>query len=210
MEYQRETKQTCSNACRHAIIRIRKGTGRLPIRAIPEGCKWCPKCSQALPLSEFYQGKNGRYFSYCRPCKRRADHEWKRRKRGLPLDAVLKPGTEAAIGSMRTDTKGYVLRKVGVDRNAHPRADKNGWVYDHVLVMEESLGFPITREYTIHHRNGDRGDNRLNNLELRHGPHGKGADAIPYLLSDKQGEREAIRVLEAHGYTVIPPTRNEG
>lgn len=86
--------------------------------------------------------------------------------------------------------------KVGSDKSAHIRADKNGWVYEHIVVAQEKYGIPITREYTVHHRNGDKQDNRPANLELRHGPHGKGADIMPYLLRDPDNRALARKILE--------------
>lgn len=51
-------------------------------------------------------------------------------------------------------------------RPEHPNADKRGYVREHVLVMSEALGRPLAPNETVHHRNGDRLDNRLENLEL--------------------------------------------
>ena len=58
--------------------------------------------------------------------------------------------------------KGY--KKI-LDYN-HPRADKKGYVFEHIVVMEKHLGRLIEKQEEVHHIDKDRGNNNINNLML--------------------------------------------
>lgn len=76
-------------------------------------------------------------------------------------------------GGRSKDGNGYYRVWVAHDDPLAEMRLRDGYVLEHRLVMARHLGRPLRRSETVHHINGDRTDNRLENLQLRQGKHGK-------------------------------------
>ena len=87
-------------------------------------------------------------------------------------------------GGRAIATRGYIL----ILNRSHPRANKAGYVLEHILIWEQTHGKPLPKGWIIHHLNGITSDNRpVNLVALPNKKH--------YLLLESKAKR--IQELEA-------------
>lgn len=65
-------------------------------------------------------------------------------------------------GGKKKTKKGYVMILV----KGHERADRYGYVMEHIIVFEQHTGIKVPTECGVHHINGKKDDNRIENLCL--------------------------------------------
>jgi len=129
-------------------------------------------------------------------CERRPVNRWMCNKHAIQRQAGIidedgnklreKKNRGRLPKGYRTYQRGYLKKMC----KGHPNADKDGYVLEHRLVMEEHVGRYLTADEVVHHINGTRDDNRIENLQLRtKKSHGYGHEPI-------QNVEEAITVLE--------------
>lgn len=84
-----------------------------------------------------------------------------------------KYGNTETIGGKRAkwtekiiNDKGYVLLPIKDHPNSRKGSHNGGRIPEHRYVMSQFLGRPLFDNENIHHKNGDKTDNRIENLEL--------------------------------------------
>lgn len=75
-------------------------------------------------------------------------------------------------GGRITSPEGYTHVLMAPDHTYAVMRTTNGYVLEHRLVMAEYLGRPLLSHETVHHIDGDKANNTIENLQLRIGQHG--------------------------------------
>jgi HNH endonuclease len=124
---------------------------------IPKGKKVCEcGCNEEIELISKNRGELKRF-------KHGHNRKW---QKGLIVGkGNLNPNWR---GGAFITVRGYRM----VYKPNHPRAGTNGYVFEHIVVLEQKLGRPLLPNEDTHHLNGIKTDNRPENLtNLVHSEH---------------------------------------
>lgn len=146
-------------------------------------CAWC-KCAYVTHKS------GGRKFCSrsCELTSRKTAYQEKMRAKEIPCPGcgkkfVSTPEHRTAcsyrcawdsrfpVGTIRPSGGGYVIIKVGRDYKSPnkiktPSGIEKQWMLQHRYAMELHIGRFLEPQERVHHKNGKRDDNRIENLEL--------------------------------------------
>ena len=90
-------------------------------------------------------------------------------KKGFSVSFINGHNGRDKKGSNSPNWKGGKTTNLGYIKIAkpnHSRADRTGYVREHILVCEEALGKPLPPKAVCHHVDGNRSHNKNNNLVI--------------------------------------------
>jgi len=141
-----------------------------------------------LPSSSSIVKRWGKWSSFIKEC----------RKNSIESPEIWDQISKTRAKFKRFQQDGYIC----VFDKEHPNSSPNGYIKEHRLVMSQFLGRPLKKGENVHHKNGIKTDNRIENLEL-------------WEVVQPCGQRkedlinEYKKYLENNGYLVIENTTKD-
>lgn len=152
----------------------------------------CDHCGQV------YRGQGVRFCSMaCTIAARKPEQPYKecehcKKTFAVPFDKANQ-GYRYAQRFCNKDCADEFQRTTYIDKHGYRCYNRKGrQVFEHREVMERHLGRKLLSRETVHHKNKNRLDNRIENLELWSGRHGKGGRLSERLT-------DAFRLLAENG-----------
>ena len=136
-----------------------------------------PEIGEVRKANEIgYKGRSYYVWYTCEICGKEC---WVSAVRGKPISSKCQSCANAKSGKKRMGERnhfwkggrhrnraGYILVMLQSNDFFYPMAQKNGYMTEHRLVMAKHLGRCLQSWELVHHKNGTRDDNRIENLEL--------------------------------------------
>ena len=144
----------CGRPCSYTALRCRQCNN---LNRRQDILQFCPDCSKPINRRKRTFGIK-HAATRCRSCALK--HSWATGKKSAE-DLPRREKSFNWKGGIVKDSAGYIL----ILRPEHPRANKKGYVLEHLLIWEEAHGKPLPKGWIIHHLNGIKDDNRPQNLE---------------------------------------------
>ena len=132
----------------------------------------CPKIGEIKRGSEIGKATSSARYIWL-GCKWCGKERWVRLDSGKPRSlgctcrkGYLRENSSNWKGGQWRKQSGYLLIKLYPADFFYPMTTKQGYVMEHRLVMAQHLNRCLLPWEVVHHKNGDKTDNRLENLQL--------------------------------------------